>query len=350
MTTSRKVTFRSNRAYPSIASITSDIESHTVALKAMKEAIEIHERRTSNYLDSFVRVRELVDLGLITVDGDKFDSIDVPEHTHVEADITDLGNYSVVGHTHTEADITDLDHYTDADANAAIDARVTKAFVDALNVDADTLDGINSSSFVRSDTTDTVSGAITFTGAVLHTNEIEARLGMNGDYSNTGASNTWGANIWSLDDTWQGPTAGNSYAPIAGQYGLAWLRDATSGANAAADEGLYIYRAGVNIAAIGRTSAVFVGDVTAFSDIRVKEDLQVIPDALDKVRRLSGYTFFRSDSDRRKRRAGLIAQEVERVLPEVVSESGPGDMKHVAYGNVVALLIEAIKELDRRIP
>jgi hypothetical protein len=53
------------------------------------------------------------------------------------------------------------EYYTVAKANTAIDARVTKTFVDALNVDADTLDGINSSSFLRSDAADSHSGTIT---------------------------------------------------------------------------------------------------------------------------------------------------------------------------------------------
>ena len=52
-------------------------------------------------------------------------------------------------------------YYTTARSNSAIDTRVTKSFVDALNVDADTLDGINSSSFMRSDAADTHSGTIT---------------------------------------------------------------------------------------------------------------------------------------------------------------------------------------------
>ena len=45
-----------------------------------------------------------------------------------------------------------------------------------------------------------------------------------------------------------------------------------------------------------------------------------------------------------ERRAGVVAQEVEEVLPEVVGESEDG-MKHVAYGNMVALLIESQKEM-----
>ena len=52
-------------------------------------------------------------------------------------------------------------YYTTTRANAAIDARVTKTFVDNLNVDADTLDGINSTSFLRSDADDTTTGNLT---------------------------------------------------------------------------------------------------------------------------------------------------------------------------------------------
>lgn len=64
-----QLSFRPNRAYPSIPTISGDVQSHTNALYAIREAIDIHERRTKNYLDSFVRVQELVDLGLITLDG-----------------------------------------------------------------------------------------------------------------------------------------------------------------------------------------------------------------------------------------------------------------------------------------
>lgn len=56
-------------------------------------------------------------------------------------------------------------YYTTARANAAIDARVDKAFVDELNVDADTLDGVDSGSFIRSDANDTVSANTTWLGS-----------------------------------------------------------------------------------------------------------------------------------------------------------------------------------------
>jgi len=86
-------------------------------------------------------------------------------------------------------------------------------------------------------------------------------------------------------------------------------------------------------------------NVTAYSDARVKANIEVIGNALAKVRAIRGVTFTRTDThDATQRYAGVIAQEIEAVLPEVVGENGAG-MKHVAYGNIVSLLIEAVKEL-----
>jgi hypothetical protein len=88
-----------------------------------------------------------------------------------------------------------------------------------------------------------------------------------------------------------------------------------------------------------------VGDVTAFSDVRLKTNLQAIPDALAKVQSLTGYTYTRIDTG--VRQSGVVAQEVQKVLPEVVSDTG--EHLSVAYGNMVGLLIEAIKELTARV-
>jgi Chaperone of endosialidase len=91
------------------------------------------------------------------------------------------------------------------------------------------------------------------------------------------------------------------------------------------------------------------GNVTAYSDIRLKENIEIISDALNKVKEIRGVTFTRNDQDdNTKRYAGVIAQEVELVLPEVVSEDNTG-IKNVAYGNMVSLLIEAIKEQQQQI-
>ena len=86
------------------------------------------------------------------------------------------------------------------------------------------------------------------------------------------------------------------------------------------------------------------GDVTAYSDIRLKTDLTKIAGALAKVNQLNGYTYTRIDTG--ERHAGVVAQEVREVLPEVVHEHDDGTLS-VAYGNMIGLLIEAIKEQSR---
>ena len=87
------------------------------------------------------------------------------------------------------------------------------------------------------------------------------------------------------------------------------------------------------------------GDITAYSDRRIKKDLKKIEGALDKVSKINGYTFTRTDDVLKdKRQAGVIAQEIIEVLPEVVSVNSETGHYTVAYGNITALLIEALKE------
>ena len=86
------------------------------------------------------------------------------------------------------------------------------------------------------------------------------------------------------------------------------------------------------------------GDVTASSDRRLKTDIKHIENALDKVCSLGGYTYVMND----KPSSGLIAQEVLEVLPEVVHGSEETNYS-LAYGNIVGLLVEAIKELKEKI-
>lgn len=87
------------------------------------------------------------------------------------------------------------------------------------------------------------------------------------------------------------------------------------------------------------------GNVTAYSDIRLKTDIEKIPDALNKVTSLNGYTYTRTDTG--VRQTGVIAQELLEVLPEAVSTAG--EHMSVAYGNMAGLLIEAIKELNEKV-
>lgn len=99
----------------------------------------------------------------------------------------------------------------------------------------------------------------------------------------------------------------------------------------------------VVIDASGNLSAT--GDVSAMSDIRLKSNVETIDNALEKIFALRGVTFTKNE----KKGIGLIAQEVAEVVPEVVNrEIGSGYLT-VAYGNLVGLLIEAIKEQQDQI-
>jgi hypothetical protein len=105
---------------------------------------------------------------------------------------------------------------------------------------------------------------------------------------------------------------------------------------------------GANVTVDVSGNVVATGNITAYSDVRIKEDIQPLSNALGKVLRLGGYSYLRKDEHTGKRHIGVIAQEVEAVQPELVSESETG-MKVVAYGNIVALLIEALKEEHRTV-
>ena len=108
-------------------------------------------------------------------------------------------------------------------------------------------------------------------------------------------------------------------------------------------------------ATVGRIDAS--NDVVAFStsDIRFKENITPIPNALDKLNKIGGYTFdWNSDPELTKLHGfkghdvGVIAQEIEKVLPELVTTRDNG-YKAVKYEKLVALLIESNKELLKRI-
>jgi hypothetical protein len=90
------------------------------------------------------------------------------------------------------------------------------------------------------------------------------------------------------------------------------------------------------------------GDVTAYSDARVKENVHTVENALDKTLRMRGVTYNRTDSDDKKTKVGVIAQEMLEVLPEVVNQDNAG-MYNVSYGNIVGVLVEAIKEQQGQI-
>jgi hypothetical protein len=97
------------------------------------------------------------------------------------------------------------------------------------------------------------------------------------------------------------------------------------------------------------------GDITAFysSDIRLKENIQPIQNALEKVESISGNTYnwkegYEEIHSHKGNDVGVIAQEIEQILPQIVTNRDNG-YKAVQYEKIIPLLIEAIKELSARV-
>ena len=193
-------------------------------------------------------------------------------------------------------------------------------------LDADLLDGISSGSFLRSDTADQTNGDITFNGGA-------------GAITVTG-----GSDIRLSNGSWSGDTCKiqhhDNYLYIVGGSNGHILRD-TSGHN--------------NLILDANGNGTFIGNVTAYSDARLKTDIHTINDALGICGKLRGvsYNWIRDG----KPSIGVIAQEVEEVLPEIVLRNVDTDpatgetteIKSVDYGKIVGVLINAINELKAEV-
>ena len=93
-------------------------------------------------------------------------------------------------------------------------------------------------------------------------------------------------------------------------------------------------------------AATFNDNVTAFSDARLKDNIETLEDGLAKVEQLRGVTYTRDE----KESIGVIAQEVEKIIPEIVlTADDEMGTKSVDYSRITAVLIEAVKELSARV-
>ena len=215
----------------------------------------------------------------------------------------------IISHDNTTAEDADTELlYIDKDFFEWKGSKIWHAGNDGSGstLDADTVDGVHASSLLRSDTADTKTS-----GALIFNDNVNANFGSGSDIE-----------IFC--------NGSNFYTDI--NNGMNWyLRDGNS-SNAT--------RFTFDIDTGDLTLAT--GALIESSDERLKTDIKRIDNALDKVSELAGYTFMKEGSN--VRQTGVIAQEVEKVLPEAVSEGEDG-YKGVAYANMVGLLIEAINEL-----
>ena len=132
----------------------------------------------------------------------------------------------------------------------------------------------------------------------------------------------------------------NSSGSLAGSANMTWDGTTFTASNLST---------GGNITATGTITATGAitssAAVTAFSDRNLKEGISTIQNSLEKVNRMRGvhYTMINSG----QKGIGVIAQEVREIFPEIVLDNN--GILSVAYGNIVGVLIEAIKELTARL-
>ena len=188
-----------------------------------------------------------------------------------------------------------------------------------------------------------VTGVSTLTGLITATNGINSgnTTITSGNYAHTSGSLTFDVAGGIILDTDDGvidfKDAGTQFASFTNSSGNLIIESGST--TAATFSGANVTFAGT-LASGAITSS---GDVTAFSDMRVKHDIETIEGALAKVSDMRGVYFKRNNGEAG---TGVIAQEIENILPEVVKD---GEYKSVAYGNMVGILIEAIKELKAEV-
>jgi len=185
-----------------------------------------------------------------------------------------------------------------------------------------------------------------FSGAIRRNSHSTGFL--EGSYNNVGGNSAYTNPIY---------TIGSSYNPsdssLNSMYGVGYAHPNLWGGGKTSDWGLYVCAGGTINATIGSGAVTIWAqyDIVAYSDIRVKDNIEVVTNAIEKIQAIRGVTFTRKDAsleDKDKRHAGVIAQEVLEVMPEVVTGTEK-DMYSVAYGNMAALFIEAIKEQQLQI-
>lgn len=133
--------------------------------------------------------------------------------------------------------------------------------------------------------------------------------------------------------------------------GDGWHQAANKGADAASSQFNFYYvpNASDVFSLTGNGNALLAGTLNQSSDWRLKNNIQPINNVLQKINEVRGVYFNWKDENRsQNKQIGFIAQEIEKVFPELVNTDSKG-FKSVAYANMSAVLLEAIKEQNQRI-
>ena len=158
------------------------------------------------------------------------------------------------------------------------------------------------------------------------------------DFTTYNTSNTQ-ARIHCLDENFSGHIIFSTKVPGSDTNALTERVRITNGGNF----GIGTSNPGYKLEVSGAIYAT--GDITAMSDRRYKNNIIPLQGALSKVDQITSYYYNRIDDTNGKRNIGFIAQELEEVVPEVVTYDKMNDKYGVNYGNMTALLLSAMKEM-----
>jgi hypothetical protein len=89
------------------------------------------------------------------------------------------------------------------------------------------------------------------------------------------------------------------------------------------------------------------GTFTESSALRFKENIETLTSGLEKVTKMRGVSYNKKDTGIKE--IGVIAEEINEILPDLVVKNKDGEIESVAYGRLTAILIEAIKEQQQQI-
>jgi hypothetical protein len=180
-----------------------------------------------------------------------------------------------------------------------------------------------------------------YNGSVASRTAIQLdNTNVTGGFTNSRIQWTWGGVGTGIKGYIEGGTYGDDY------LGFGFNTTERMRITSAGDVGIGVASPTVKLDVAG--SILASGNVTAYSDIRVKDNVESIEGAIGKLNQIRGVTYTRTDLDDKHRRfAGVIAQEIEQVLPEAVFDNGK--VKAVDYNATIALLIEAVKEQQGQI-
>ena len=182
-------------------------------------------------------------------------------------------------------------------------------------------------------------------GSLLEVNgaaDFDSTLNVDGNATVNGNLEVWGSQAWFYGSPYV--SSGGDIAVLSGNGRLIrcsapYITVLNSHVGIGTTNPAYLLQVGNS----GDGTSARANAWNTFSDLRLKTNLVKISDALEKVKQLNGYYFNWKNGRDKSAHVGVIAQEVEKVLPQDVSEDESG-YKSVDYGHLTPLLIEALKE------